>query len=1042
MKAPRFVQLPTLFALAALALVNAPRPAQAVPYACNLTNAGTFIAFRLNESADSVKIVFNGGATTNDLGALPSGLHTPALSIAGNFQVVVSKASGLGYRTAIAPGRAAVLQISTDNTTLRFNQPRGLAINNDPASPNFGLVYVSNSGATNSPRNVGDGIYVLSSDLADVLGQGDTALTAGLDFSASASASPYRLNVGQDGNLYIADWADASGSLYVTDPILTSGSGQNILGGLVGGPFPVTSSRNHGSIAAAVVLGSLGTGDLRAYVVDEDLQDNPDAATGSQRQSLWRHDIGSALPGPFQPATRIALHPNTFLRTVGNQTMDLARSPSGNFFVSNYRSSGTEANIWALDPAGMLIWSSLAESRVVLGNTTAADLLRATGGIDVSPNGDVLAAINIETNGITVMSLLGNGLPDLTNRLALNGFNTVAGQGREVAFDRAGNLYAVSSGAGMLRVFSPGGTTTAITGSDGTFQLIRPPAVTVATTTNIAYEAGPVSGSFSINRSGDLSSAVTVLYTLTGTATNGSDYTTDPLSATIPVGATNVEVHITPISDGQAEFTEQVIITLVGSGNYDLGTPATASLDIVDDQQPNVIDISVIDSNAIERLGGTDGLRYVWTRRGDTNLELFVAITTTDGTATPSFDFQDLPSAVVFAPGVVTVTNEILIVDDGNVEGNETVVVKVVPGVDPYLPGMPDSAAGVILDDEEPAACVLFSDNFDTDSSALWTERFGATNGILDRTLFWNYDYSQLGIPPAPRSVGGTTRGLYVTVNKDSLFSAAGVNLYPNGQSFRGNYALRFDLYLNIGNSNQTEHALAGLNHSGSQTNWVSQNPANHANSRGNDGVFVAINAAGGNLGDYAAYTATNTAAVPGQLTNRAASTLASVFPVPPFAFAGSIGCASNAATKVWSQVELRQLNGRVNLLINNYPVLDLINSTPYTSGNVMIGYNDQFSSRGSELNFAIFDNVRVVQLDFQIKSIELLPGNQVQIDFVSPVLIPKLSDLRLFSAPDLNSPASFVLDAGAVFSAIPEGWRAVTTRNGANRFYQVRIQQ
>lgn len=1035
--------LPSLLALAGAACWTP--SAQAVPYACNLTNGGTTISFRLNESADNVKIVSGGGATTNDLGARAAGVHVETLVIVGDFQVVVFKASGPGYRTPIAPGRAAVLQTSTDNNTVRFNNPRGLAVNNNPASPYFGRVYVSNSSATNSPRAVGDGIYLLNSDLTDALGQGDVALTGGLNFGESVTHSPYHISIGEDDNLYISDWGTNNGTLYVTDPDVSAG--QNVLGGPTGSPFPVTSSRVHGSISAGIVTGSLGMGNLTAFVVDEDYQTNPDATAATERLSLWRHDIGASLPGPFTAPTRIALHPNTFLRTVGNQVMDLARNTNGHFYVANYRSVGNEANVWAVDASGVLVWSSLVESRAVLGNPAATDILKAAGGIDLSPSGDTLAVMHLETNGIWILPMLPTGLPDITNRLVLAGFNTVAVQGREVAFDRAGNLYAVSQSAGLLRVFSPGGTTTAVTGSDGTFNIIRPPGVSVVTTTNLAYETipggqpgmdPPLPGAFSLVRQGDISGPVTVVYTLTGTAINGTDYTTNVLSAVIPAGQTNVEVFITPISDGLAEFTETVTLTVVGSGDYDLATPVTASLSIVDDNVPNAIDISASDTNAFERFAGTDTLRFVLTRRGDTNLDLIVFISTSAGTAVPNVDFQNLPDAINFPAGAVTVTNDITIVDDGDPEGMETVGVRVIMGNDPYVPGSPDTAYGAIIDNDPLAACVLFSDDFDANTAANWTERFGAGNGTLDRTATWSFDYGVLGIPSAPQSPG-TTRGLFVTVNKDATPSSAGINFYPNGQSFSGNHALRFDLFLDIGNSNQTEHALAGLNHSGTQTNWVTQTAGDVNATRGNDGVFVAITSSPNNSRDYAAHTATNAASQPGVVATNAAAAFSSVFTVPPYTFAGAIGCASNSLTRTWAEVELRQLDGKVTLSVNHFPVLEYTNTSGFNSGNVMIGYNDQFSSVGSALNFAIFDNVRVVQLDLQIKSITLLSGNQVEIDFVSPVTGYSASSFRLQSAAVLGSPTNFADDNSAVITAIPGGWRATTTQSGDMRYYRIR---
>ena len=67
------------------------------PYATSLTNESTSISFRLNESADSVKVISAGGTVTNDLGALAAGFHTFPLSITGPYEVHVFKVSQPGF---------------------------------------------------------------------------------------------------------------------------------------------------------------------------------------------------------------------------------------------------------------------------------------------------------------------------------------------------------------------------------------------------------------------------------------------------------------------------------------------------------------------------------------------------------------------------------------------------------------------------------------------------------------------------------------------------------------------------------------------------------------------------------------------------------------------------------------------------------------------------------------------------------------------------------------------------------------------------------
>src|SRR5688572_19733595 len=71
----------------ALALTAASLTQYAVarPYATSLTNDTGNISFRLNESADNVKVIWNGGATTNDLGPVLQGLTVTNLGVTGNY---------------------------------------------------------------------------------------------------------------------------------------------------------------------------------------------------------------------------------------------------------------------------------------------------------------------------------------------------------------------------------------------------------------------------------------------------------------------------------------------------------------------------------------------------------------------------------------------------------------------------------------------------------------------------------------------------------------------------------------------------------------------------------------------------------------------------------------------------------------------------------------------------------------------------------------------------------------------------------------------
>ncbi len=1012
------------------------RPAQATPYASGLTNSNGTISFILNESADSVKVIFDGGASTSDLGALTAGKHSFSLGAATAFRIAVTKIAAPGYLQGV------LNQISVDtNVFVTFVNQRGVAVNKNPTSPYFGRIYVS-VGATGanatSGRSVGDGIYVLNADQTDALGQGNIALTGGLAFSTTSAESPHRLVLGPDDNLYINDWSDATGTLYVTDPNVSGGA--NVLDG-TGGPFPITSARIHGSISAAHVEGSLATGDLVVYVIDEDLQTDRDSTTQSERNAIWRWDIGA---GPL-PSTVAPIFISDAGIDFAGQLADLARGPDGKFYKTQRRAEpATSAGIYVLsDDGSTVLWDSRTATRDFLGNATANDLLGETCAVAVSPDGKWLAVFRRDVNSISMLPL-NEGIPDMANRL-LMATAPITGVGRDIAFDAAGNLYTVSSGQGVLRIYSPGGHTIATTGSDGTFtvaSVVPQVLVSVSVSDDTAAETGGDTGTFKVTREGDTASPLTVTVGLSGTATAGVDYEAVPASITIPTGASEAAITITPLDDTVAEFPETVVLTLGGSTNYSPRAPISATVTINDTETP-AFRVAAGDTNMYERVAlDTGSFRLI--RLGDAGPEVTVNLSFS-GAATEGTDYEPVGTSIVIPAGstndVVTITPK----DDQAVEGDEMVTLTVAPGAN-YTVDAPNSAAVRIQEDDLPPAPILFEDNLDTDSSANWTIRFGANDGVEDYTALFSYDYSAESIPPAPHSTGDTTLGLFLQVNKTiGTPSSAGINLYPINKTFSGNYALRYDMLLSVGSAATTEHAIAGLNHSGSLINRATQSPDPGNTTAGGDGIWIAIvGDASALYRDYGAYTVTSPTSLPTLLTSRAASTLANIFTSPPYSpFAGSPANASSSVNKTWVDVEISQVGRLISLKVNNTLIFQVTNTTAFTNGTIMLGHNDQFDSVGSFGAYVVYDNVRVVSLEetppppsrITITSIQLA-DNKAQIRFTSTNGVP--ADFRLESATALNG--SFTLDAGAVITSVSAGvFQAETPAAGAIRFYRIK---
>lgn len=124
--------------------------------------------------------------------------------------------------------------------------------------------------------------------------------------------------------------------------------------------------------------------------------------------------------------------------------------------------------------------------------------------------------------------------------------------------------------------------------------------------------------------------------------------------------------------------------------------------------------------------------------------------------------------------------------------------------------------AGAILLASPAQANFLFAESFDTDVTANW--QVNTTAGGAQAANFF-FDYSTVGIPSAPNSVGGTTLGLKLQANLFGTTGAfpGGVSVSPLGQSFHGDYTLRFDMWMNFngpmpgGGSGTTQAGGAGI---------------------------------------------------------------------------------------------------------------------------------------------------------------------------------------------------------------------------------------
>jgi len=107
------------------------------------------------------------------------------------------------------------------------------------------------------------------------------------------------------------------------------------------------------------------------------------------------------------------------------------------------------------------------------------------------------------------------------------------------------------------------------------------PVVTVQAVDASATEAGD-RGLFRFTRTGNLAFSLAISLSRGGTATNMSDYANISTTLTFPAGAATVDREVVPVSDTRVEGIETVILTVLDGANYDVGVPASATVQIAD----------------------------------------------------------------------------------------------------------------------------------------------------------------------------------------------------------------------------------------------------------------------------------------------------------------------------------------------------------------------------------------------------------------------------------------------------------------------------
>ena len=301
--------------------------------------------------------------------------------------------------------------------------------------------------------------------------------------------------------------------------------------------------------------------------------------------------------------------------------------------------------------------------------------------------------------------------------------------------------------------------------------------VTVAKQGGDPTEGG--NGTFRITRSGSTSGDLTVNFTVGGTATSGTDFTSIGTSAKITSGNSYVDVTVPTLADNVVEASnETVTITITDNGTTYTANNANASMTIIDDAP--VIDLTV--DNTTEGSGTPGYVRF--TRSGGNTADSLALSFTIGGTATNGTDYTTVSTSATIGAGNAYVDVNIVALADNIVEAsNETVTLTITPSGTYLLDGAAISAMGTVtIIDDAPVVNVSASNVSEGGATGGFT--FTRSGGDISSSI--SIDYTLTGTADPGDDYEELSGTVVIAADEDIAFVdvvAHGDNLPDDGET-------------------------------------------------------------------------------------------------------------------------------------------------------------------------------------------------------------------------------------------------------------------
>ena len=251
------------------------------------------------------------------------------------------------------------------------------------------------------------------------------------------------------------------------------------------------------------------------------------------------------------------------------------------------------------------------------------------------------------------------------------------------------------------------------------------PSATISVSPAAVAEDGAPNLVYTVTLNQASFSALSVNYTIGGTATNGTDYATIASPLVIPAGSTTGTITVNPTADATIEANETVTLTLNAGAGYTVGVPNSATGTILNDDLPNLV---INDVTANEGNAGTTNFTFTVSLSAPAGPGgVTFDIATANGTATAGVDYvaQSLTGQTIPA-GSSTYTFTVQVNGDTLNEPTETFFVNVTNVINAVV--VDGQGVGTITNDD-PLPSLSINDVTVVEGNA------GTTNAVFTVTL-------------------------------------------------------------------------------------------------------------------------------------------------------------------------------------------------------------------------------------------------------------------------------------------------------------------